>query len=132
MLKPQHKQMLKESAHSEQRLPKMHKADNAASPANSQRLFKSGLKLFSPEGPGIQTAPALLASVPQGAGKLGRASPQAGLKAKPGGFKPAQAVLAPKQTQLKVVPLLCPVPANSASCEVGLCRAALHKQRSGT
>lgn len=120
VLKPQHKQILKEFAHAEQRLPKMHKADNATSPARSQRLFKSGLKLFSPEGPGIQTASALLPSVPQGAGKLGRASPQPGVKAKRGGFKPAQAVLPPGQTRLKVLLLPCPGPARSASCEVGL------------
>lgn len=132
MLKPQHKQILKEFAHSEQRLPKMHKADNATSPGKSQRLFKSGLKLFSPDEPGIQTASVLLPSVPQGAGKLGRASPQPGVKAKRGGFKPAQAVLPPGQSRLKVMSLPCPVPGNSASCEVGLCRAPLHKQRSGT
>lgn len=73
----------------------MHKADNATSPAESQRLFKAGLKLFSPEAPGTQTASALLPSVPQGAGKLGRASPQPGVEAKRGGFKPAQAQLSP-------------------------------------
>lgn len=80
----------------------------------------------------MQTASARLPSVPQGARKLGRASPQPGVKAKRGGFKPAQAVLPPGQTRLQGMPLPCPVPANSASCEVGLRRAPLHKQRSGT